>query len=107
MTRTLNITGYNPEKMGSGSLINIAFPFHKEANWYEQCCTEYKAHDYYAKLYKILGDKDLSRFWTDLKDCFEKVKKLSKDIITLEAFLVFVLCRIGITLIGFIRIIRQ
>ena len=73
MTYTLNITGYSPQQMGNGTLYNVAFPFHKEANWYNKSFDEYDELDYYAKMYNLLEDTDLQDFWTNLGDCFEKV----------------------------------
>ena len=72
-SHTLNITGYSPQQMGNDTLFHVAFPFHKEANWYKGCCSEYNDHDYYAKMYNLLEDTDLQDFWTNLGDCFEKV----------------------------------
>ena len=72
-SHTLNITGYSPQQMGNDTLFHVAFPFHKEANWYKGCCSEYNDRDYYAKMYNLLEDTDLQDFWTNLGDCFEKV----------------------------------
>ena len=73
MTYTLNITGYSPQQMGNDTLYNVAFPFHKEANWYNKSFDEYDELDYYAKMYNMLENKDLESFWRNLQACFEEV----------------------------------
>ena len=73
MEHTLGIHGYNPRQMGNVTVSHVAFSFHKEANWYTECCKEYNALDYYARLYSFLEDKDLEQFWRNLEECFKKV----------------------------------
>ena len=73
MKNTMNFTGYNPRKMGSDTVNHVAFSFHKEANWYKDCCSENNSLDYYAKLYNFLDDEELKDFWNNLADCFNQV----------------------------------
>ena len=76
MERTLSFNGYSPKEMGNETVSHVAFSFHKEANWYKECCKEYNELDYYAKLYNLLEDKDLKDFWENLEECFKKVYML-------------------------------
>ena len=71
MKRTLNITGYSVHQLANDKIFHVAFPFQKEANWYNDNFSDNNGLDLYAKMYNILGERE--QFWKDLYDCFQKV----------------------------------
>ena len=73
MRRTLNITGYSVHQLANDKIFHVAFPFQKEANWYNDKFSDNSEMDLYAKMYNFLGERELNKFWKDLYNCSLKV----------------------------------
>ena len=73
MRRTVNTTGYSVHHLANHKIFHVAFPFQKEANWYNDNFSDNSELDLYAKMYNFLGERELDKFWKDLYNCSLKV----------------------------------
>ena len=76
----VNISSYDPKIMeefrvsGSYETVHkVAFPFHREGLWYDDCCNPYNSKDYFARLYQLLKDGNNDAYWKYLHTCFDNV----------------------------------
>ena len=79
----VNVSSYDPSVMEdlrvSGkykSVHRLISPFHKEAEWYDDCCKPYNSDDYYPSMYAMLKDDSHDVFWKSLYNCFNNVSKI-------------------------------
>ena len=75
----MNISSYDPKIMeelrniGIKTVHKVAFPFHREAQWYDDCCSPYNSEDYFARLYQLLEDGNNDNYWKHIFICFNDV----------------------------------
>ena len=76
----VNVSSYDPSVMeelrvsgGYKSVHRVMFPFHKEVQWYDDCCTPYNSDDYFPILYDMLKDENNDDYWKYLYECFRDV----------------------------------
>ena len=89
LKKVVDISTYDPEVMEdrrerdqeqgkgsrSGSVHRVAFPFHKEARWLDDCCTRYDDSDYFARLYPLMRPTEYGGLsydsWKSVLKCFD------------------------------------
>ena len=81
-----NISSYDPNIMEefrvSGKTVHkVAFPFHREALLYNDCCNPHNSKDYFARLYQLLNDDNNEDYWKYLYTCFNDASTRTLELI--------------------------
>ena len=58
----------------SGKTVHkLVFPFHREVQWYDDCCDPINSKDNYPRVYQLLKDANYADYWENLYNCFNNV----------------------------------